>query len=405
MGGKSGMDKYTEFAIAGMIYVGGSVYRAYKSLFVKKEKRILVTRMDAIGDMTCTSPFLRELRRSYPEHRITLVCHPAIKNMVECCPYIDEILTYDNRVNKHRFMTNVKLSLRFARKYLLDRNYEMAIAPYHANTGIYPDQYICLLSGAGRRVAYSELVNADKHEYYMGLHDRFFNDVCYRDDVNHEVESTLGLLEHILGGEYDFDSTLELWTDASDGNAVDMLFSELGVDSRKLNIVVNLSTSNKTKDWDIQNYIDVSRLVAEKYEVNLLLIGAGEMAFEYAEKYQKQLPYSYNLVNRTTLRQTAEIIRRSRIYLGGDTGPLHMAAAFGLEGVAIYKNAKNIRKRPRPDEWYGPWKSPIHIVQPKNNLPGCEYECAKDAHCINQVTVAEVFDILDGILLKNIMND
>ena len=85
----------------------------------------------------------------------------------------------------------------------------------------------------------------------MGLHDRFFNDVCYRDDVNHEVESTLGLLEHILGGEYDFDSTLELWTDASDGNAVDMLFSELGVDSRKLNIVVNLSTSNKTKDWDI----------------------------------------------------------------------------------------------------------------------------------------------------------
>lgn len=90
-----------------------------------------------------------------------------------------------------------------------------------------------------------------KHEDYMGLHDRFFNDVCYRDDVHHEVESTLGLLDHILGGGHEFDSTLELWTDASDRSAVDEIFAEMGVDSGRINMVVNLSTSNKTKDWDI----------------------------------------------------------------------------------------------------------------------------------------------------------
>ena len=48
MGGKSGMDKYTEFAIAGMIYVGGSVYRAYKSLFVKK--LITAARTDSLDN-------------------------------------------------------------------------------------------------------------------------------------------------------------------------------------------------------------------------------------------------------------------------------------------------------------------------------------------------------------------
>lgn len=393
------MDKYTEFAIAGLIYVGGSVYRAYKSLFLKKEKRILITRMDAIGDMVCTSPFLRELRKSYPEHSITLVCNPGIKNMVEECPYIDEILTYDNRVNKHRFLTNVKRSLKFAKEWLADRNYELAIAPYHANTGIYPDQYICLLSGARRRVAYSELVNADKHEYYMGLHDRFFNDVSYRDDVRHEVESTLGLLKHMLG-ERELDDSLELWTNEEDKNAIENLFSEFHVDKSKIGIVVNLSTSNRTKDWALENYIEVSKLIAVKYPVNLFLIGAGQAAKEYAEKYKEELPQSYNCVNRTTIRQTIELMKRSKIYLGGDTGPLHIAAALGMEGVAIYKNARDIIKSPRPDEWYGPWKSPIHIVQPKHNLAGCEYECAKEAHCINQVTASEVLEVLEKLVVK-----
>lgn len=393
------MDKYTEFAIAGMLYVGGSIYSAYKACFVKKEKAILVLRTDAIGDMTCSSAFLRELRSSYPQHRITLLCNPMIKNMVECCPYVDEILTYDNRVNKHRFMTNVKRSLKFAREHLQKRNFELAILPYHANTGIYPDLYISLFSGARKRFGYSELVNKDKHEYFMGLHDRFLNCTTARKDVYHEVESTLKLLEYITGKTIICDNVpLELWTNDEDEKYIADLLQKMGASADKLNIIVNLSTSNKTKDWAIENYIAVCQRLNVSYEINFLLIGAGDVAMEYAEQFCKQIPEAYNLVNKTSLRQTAQLIKQSRVYIGGDTGPLHIAAAFGLTGVAIYKNAKNIRTRPRPDEWYGPWQSEIRVIQPQSNLPGCEDGCGKDGHCINQVTVDTVFAEIDAIL-------
>ena len=52
-------------------------------------KQILVVRLDEIGDMVLTTPFFRELRRNYPEAEITLVVKPAIYNLMELCPYID----------------------------------------------------------------------------------------------------------------------------------------------------------------------------------------------------------------------------------------------------------------------------------------------------------------------------
>lgn len=205
----SRLDKYTEFAIASMIYVGGSIYRMYKALCVQKEKRILVSRLDAIGDMTCSSAFLRNLRQSFPDYQITLACSKSTKNLVEYCPYVDEIFTIDTKVVKHRFMTFVKRALRFSKEHFANRNYEIAIAPYYDNTGVYPDQYICLLSGADKRYAYTEMVSDTKHEYFMGLHDTFFNKVCMSKTVHHEVESTLNLLNFILGG---YISLMTVWS-------------------------------------------------------------------------------------------------------------------------------------------------------------------------------------------------
>ena len=55
---------------------------------------ILVIRLDEIGDMVMMSPLLRELRRNYPSAHITLVVKPAVYNLVELCPYVDETLTF-----------------------------------------------------------------------------------------------------------------------------------------------------------------------------------------------------------------------------------------------------------------------------------------------------------------------
>jgi len=58
-------------------------------------KRVLVVRLDQIGDVVMTTPFLRELRGNLPNAWITLVVNPSILNLVENCPYVDEVLASD----------------------------------------------------------------------------------------------------------------------------------------------------------------------------------------------------------------------------------------------------------------------------------------------------------------------
>ena len=102
-------------------------------------------------------------------------------------------------------------------------------------------------------------------------------------------------------------------------------------------------------------------------------------------------PFVINLVNQTTLRETAAIIDACDIYLGGDTGLMHIAAALKKRGVVISchpigadEDHANSPKR------FGPWKSPMQIVRPRA-LPGCEHGCNReDAHCIREISVEDV---------------
>lgn len=194
------MNKYLENFIVRGIYVSGGFYRLYKAATVKKEKSILVLRTGAIGDMVCTTPFLRELRKCYPDYHIAIVCQPSTKNMLEACPYIDEIMIYDRTGRKHRFLKNLFRSYHFVKKNFTNRNFEIVIDPNHDSCpDSYPDSYLAWLSGANRRIAYSELISEKQHRYFMGMHDKFFSDLCHDNDVHHEVESTLGLLKYACG--------------------------------------------------------------------------------------------------------------------------------------------------------------------------------------------------------------
>ncbi|MCX5909037.1 MAG: hypothetical protein NTY64_18160, partial [Deltaproteobacteria bacterium] len=56
-------------------------------------QRVLILRLEEIGDVILSSPFLRELRLNLPAAWITLVVKPSVYNLVELCPYVDQVLT------------------------------------------------------------------------------------------------------------------------------------------------------------------------------------------------------------------------------------------------------------------------------------------------------------------------
>ncbi len=380
------MNKYVETAISYLAYCGGSICHVIRGTGKKEERpAFLILRPDFIGDLVCTVPFLRELRRNYPDARIDLVCSPLTYNMMVLCPYIDDLYVYDRRARKHKFLTNLKRAIRLVGS--LKSSYDCSIVPAYASPDGYPEAWIGFFAGIPRRISYSEKVDPRKHSDYMGSYDVFFNDICYSKAVHHEVESGLGLLRHMnLSIEKD---GLELWSDAADQETVEQLIrqNQLGDAVR---IAVNLSTSNKTKDWPVEKYIEVCQRLEQNYKVDFLLIGAGEAAKEYSGIFCRKLPLAHDFVNQTTIRETYELLRRTDLYLGGDTGPMHLAAVCKLHGVVIYKTAKNM-KGIAPHQWFAPWQAEIEIVQPERPLPGCENGCEKEQHCISLVTTDAVY--------------
>ena len=84
--------------------------RMKQKMVLSRLSRVLVVRLDGIGDVVLTTPFLRELRRTLPKAWITLVVAPQVYNLVACCPYVNEVLTYNWNIGGRYLQTFAPLA-------------------------------------------------------------------------------------------------------------------------------------------------------------------------------------------------------------------------------------------------------------------------------------------------------
>lgn len=360
-------------------------------------RKILVGCMDAVGDLVLMSPFFRELRRSFPKAQITLITSSLAYNLMEKCPYLDELLIFDKKFPKHKFMRQLRESRALGRR-LAERNYDLYLAPSYANPDFYAESWIGFFAGIPRRVCFSETVDDYKHCDYQGTQDLFFTD-CIRDaGLHHAAEAGPAMLRYL--GKTPESDAIEVWTDDGDARTVERLFAEKGIPSNRIHIAVSMTTSNRTKDWPVEDYLAACKALESSGPVDFLLVGAGRHAEEDRDAFLREKSEGvYSFVGETTLRQSVEVFRRSDAYLGGDTGTLHLAAACKLPGVAIYKSAKGaVGTEGDPSAWFAPWQSDIHVLQPDHALPGCEQGCMKDRHCIRLVRPEQVITAMQPVL-------
>lgn len=343
---------------------------------------------------------LREIRRNFLEHHITVITNPLCYNLYEHCHYVDRILIYDEKAKKHHFLTNLKRCKEFVANELNDGiDYEYGFAPNYFMPNLRA-AWLLYFSGVKHRVLFTEKYSKKSHSDLMGTYDMYFNHLLTSDELKHDVKKNINLLR-LVDLEVE-ENHAEIWSTSQDSNIVDNLFIKLKIKESSIKIAVVLSTSVKSKDWPVERFIEVSKKLQEKYNISFILIGAGKTAEECAEKYMQNVSQSYNLINKTTLRQSYVVLTKCDLYLGGDTGPMHMAAVAGLGGIALFKAGKDIKniEQDFPRRLY-PWKTDMLCIQPEKCLPGCEQGCNhENGHCINQVITDEVYETMIKIIGK-----
>jgi ADP-heptose:LPS heptosyltransferase len=367
---------------------------------LKHVERVLVVRLDEIGDVILTIPFLRELRRNLPDARITLLVRPAIKDLVELCPYVNEVLTYEPPTSRYwRSVQATSRALQLTREHLWRSNYDLAIAP-RWDVDTYWGSMVTYLSGARQRLAYSGQVTEEKVRLNAGL-DRLFTQVIDGGALRHEVEKNLDLIA-LMGGSVEQDG-LELWFGEADELFADRILERQGIHDDDLLIAVAPGAGHPKRIWPISNFIEMGTWFKENCRGFLVVVGSKEEK-QLGDKLEAHLGTSIiNAVGQTSLREAGALLKRCHLFIGNDAGPMHLAAAAGLPVIEISchpcHSLGGSNGHVNSPARFGPWRVPQVILRPARALDPCSDACISDlTHCIQEVSVEQVKEAMTTLL-------
>lgn len=381
---------------AALQLLGGRVYAGRKagsdaqaSLSFWEAQRVLVIRLDEIGDVVLTTPLLRELRRNLPRAWITLVVKKQVYNLVANCPYVNEVLSFDWQAPSWRFYyTLLWRAWGLARRHLRPRRFDLALVPRWEYGEYYFAKPLAFLSGARDRIGFAE--QCSNPVVQESATDRLLTRVLHHKEPRHEARRSLDMLEY-LGGTVQEES-LDLWLTPQEQEEARQRLARLGLGPGELLITLAPGASKPGRQWPINRFGELGAWLIRTYGGRLLVVGGlGD------EPLGRTLAQTLgegviNLTGQTTLRQTAALISFSQFFVGNDSGPMHLAAAGGVPVVEISSFPRLGQPlHPRSPARFGPWGVPHRILQPAGPTPPCTEAClATEPHCILEVAVAQV---------------
>ena len=164
-------------------------------------------------------------------------------------------------------------------------------------------------------------------------------------------------------------------------------------------IAVSVGTKVQAKDWGRENWWALLGKIASEFPGRgLLLLGAAEEseASEFAAEGWRSNGGGVvvNLCGALTPRESAAAIERARLFVGHDSGPMHLAAAVGTPVVAIFA-ARNI-----PRQWF-PFGKQHRVVYHRVECWGCGLETCVEQQkkCLMSIGVDEVMGVVRSQLL------
>jgi ADP-heptose:LPS heptosyltransferase len=153
-------------------------------------------------------------------------------------------------------------------------------------------------------------------------------------------------------------------------------------------VTVSVGTQIGVKDWGEINWTALLHKVTSGYpDLGLVMIGASEERNRSDLVSAKWSGPKLNLCGLIPPRVSAAVLKRSVLFLGHDSGPMHLAAAMGVPCVAIF-SARN-----KPGEWF-PAGRQHHVIYHHTDCYGCGLShCIKhEKKCVTSISVQEVFD-------------
>jgi len=298
-----------------------------------RPKKILIIRLDYIGDVVMTSPAFSFLRSKFPEASISLLTNRVARDLYKNDSNLNKIWVYDwpwRQLRQDNKFNRLKVSQLFRLiRTLRGEKFDLAVDSRGDTRFIL---LFGLLVGAKIIIGNSRSGNSGALDF-----------TARHDPNKHEVERSFDALRCFDNGPTELKPYVDL-ADKEIEKAKDLLKS-LNSKGRKNVALIAPYSSKDVKSWPLEYFEEViSHLLTEHYLV--LVVGTKDDAGSASQLIGSFAENVYSLAGETSIVELAALTSVCRLVVGVDTGVLHIASCFKTPIVAIFGPTRACEYRP-----------------------------------------------------------
>jgi lipopolysaccharide heptosyltransferase I len=340
--------------------------------------RIALIKLSSLGDIVHALPVAYRLRSEFPRAYIAWVVEAEHRHLLENYQLIDEVIVLNTRRWRKGIVSKPWGEIKDSIKQLRAANFDLVLELQ----GLIKSGLAAYVTGAKRRLGFSRKYCREP------VSACFTNEhVSPNQDEAHIIEQNLALIRHL-----ELSTTpwkFELSASESDINYIDDFLSSQGLGPHPKLIGVNPGAGWSTKHWGVEKYAQLGDMLIKQLGQGVILTwGPGEQYL--AEEIAKRMRETPLIACPTSVLQLVELIKRCRLFIAGDTGPLHLAGALGVPTVALYGPSDPLRN--------GPYGEGHAVVYHKLECSGCYKRQCNTLDCMQSIAVEEVFTAAQRLL-------
>jgi heptosyltransferase-2 len=329
----------------------------------RKKPKILMIRLDRLGDLMLSLPAIQAVREYFPDSHISVMTRPSTAGILEGHPLIDEVIPYfyEKKGRHSSLLGNFRFLLEISRRrfdicFILHPSVRSYLVPF--------------VTGIPYRVGFSSalsftLTRNVKDLRHLGL--------------RHESEYTLDIVRSFG------------INDPSDKPAGVRFFSEhqkkVKIAQGRKVVAIHPGSSCPSKKWPVERYAELIKMILRDTPHAVAVVGGGEEKV-LGEVLKKEDPERVlDLTGTLNLKELAAFFTECEVLISNDSGPVHVAAAAGTPTLVIFGRNKAGLNRER-------WRplGEAHRTMQKNI--GCAVcladACTIDFECLKAVSAEEV---------------
>lgn len=343
---------------------------------MRKTNKILLVHTGGIGDLIMARPAIQIAHRKYQPAHIDFLGNPGSLRILMHDQWIHKFIPMPSREKNILNIMRIFITLMKIRFEKYDRLFLL--------------QPVLTEDSHRRLKFFVKLISAKKT---IGRRSKFgsnFLDVAMPENAElHEVERMLSVVSENsteVGDSFQYHLP-----DSFDGK-----IDQIPYDFNKAFAVLSPGGTKPFRRWPVDNFLEL----ADRFHnqgMDVVIIGDNEEKDMFAGGKDKLPEGTLNLIGETSLEQLIALIRKARIAVANDSGPMHLANALDVPVVGIFGSGDVVRTRPYLRE-----KARIVESPPMDCKPCYDQEC-KSPHCMDEISVESVWKaVLELLIYPNV---